>query len=119
VQRRPLNRKPKTTVTLVTDKIKIKCPKCGKEFKEQARKIRADFSMPCPHCQDVVKFEDGSPNERIRRALSAARKLRRQGSSLFPKEANMSKSDLLLLIIAAIALLSSIVPFQKSGKTRS
>jgi endogenous inhibitor of DNA gyrase (YacG/DUF329 family) len=81
VKRRLLNRKPKTAVTLVIDTIKIKCPNCDKEFKEQARKIRADFSMPCPYCQDVVKFEDGSPNIHIRRALSAARKLRRQGSS--------------------------------------
>jgi hypothetical protein len=65
---------------LLADKIKIQCPHCGREFKEQAKKIRGGAHLPCPLCHEVIGFDDGSPDERIRKALSAARKLRRQAT---------------------------------------
>jgi hypothetical protein len=68
---------------LPPDKIKITCSKCGKEFSEKYRKIRGGFSMPCPSCKQIITFDDASQDENIRRALSAARKLRRSGPSAF------------------------------------
>ena len=63
---------------LPADKIRIECPKCGKSFREHFRKIRGGFSMPCPGCKQTITFDDASQDDAIRKALSAARKLRRQ-----------------------------------------
>jgi endogenous inhibitor of DNA gyrase (YacG/DUF329 family) len=63
---------------MASDKIKVECPACGQEIKEPAKKIRAGLSLACPRCKNALKFEEGSPHDSIRRALSAARKLRRQ-----------------------------------------
>ena len=62
----------------MSDKINIECPACGHAIKEQANKIRGGVSLACPRCRQAVKFDEGSPHDSIRRALSAARKLRRQ-----------------------------------------
>jgi transposase-like protein len=68
---------------MASDKIKIACPACGNEITEQAKKIRGGLSLACPHCKQSIKFEDGSPHESIRKALSVARKLRRQATPAF------------------------------------
>jgi endogenous inhibitor of DNA gyrase (YacG/DUF329 family) len=64
---------------LPTDKIRIECPKCGKPFREHFRKIRGGFRMPCPSCKKMLVFDDASQDDAVRKALSAARKLRQQG----------------------------------------
>jgi hypothetical protein len=37
--------------------------------------------MPCPGCKKTIAFDDASQDDAIRKALSAARKLRRQPPS--------------------------------------
>jgi endogenous inhibitor of DNA gyrase (YacG/DUF329 family) len=66
---------------LPTDKIRIECPKCGKPFREHFRKIRGGFTMLCPACKKPIAFDDASQDDAIRKALSAARKLRQQPPS--------------------------------------
>jgi Zn finger protein HypA/HybF involved in hydrogenase expression len=69
---------------LPASKIKIQCPHCNKEFKEQAKKIRGGARIPCPLCKRQIAFVDSSSDESIRRALSAARQIRRESSVLQP-----------------------------------
>lgn len=63
-----------------TDKIKVICPQCKKEFKERAQKIRGDAKLPCPNCGEEVVFDNASSDPAIKKALSLARKLRRQAT---------------------------------------
>jgi endogenous inhibitor of DNA gyrase (YacG/DUF329 family) len=62
--------------------IRVQCPKCGGTMKAKARNIRGRFSMPCTHCSTAITFESESTDSSIRRALSQARRLRRQALAL-------------------------------------
>jgi predicted Zn finger-like uncharacterized protein len=69
---------------LPSSKLKIQCPHCKNEFLQQAKLIRAGVTVTCANCKELVRFDDASPVESIRKALSTARKLRRQaGASSF------------------------------------
>ena len=49
-------------------------------FKSSATRIRAGTTVPCPKCQELIVFDDGSKHEVVRKALSAARKVRQQAT---------------------------------------
>jgi endogenous inhibitor of DNA gyrase (YacG/DUF329 family) len=63
---------------IMSELIRVQCPKCGGTMKEKAKKIRGGYSMPCAHCSAAIVFENESNNSAIRQALSQARRLRRQ-----------------------------------------
>ena len=59
------------------DKIKVQCSQCGKETKERAQKIRGGHKMTCPFCKKIMSFESTSTDANVRKALGAARQIRR------------------------------------------
>jgi len=61
---------------MIDEKIKIKCPKCSRVFRERAQRIRAGFQMQCPHCSKLLTFDGSSDDNNIRRALKTAKELR-------------------------------------------
>jgi len=67
---------------IVSELIRVQCPKCGGTMKEKAKKIRGGYALPCTHCSTAIVFESESNNSAIRQALSQARRLRRQAMAL-------------------------------------
>jgi predicted nucleic acid-binding Zn-ribbon protein len=63
-------------MAMVDDKIKIKCSKCSKMFRERVQRIRDGFQMQCPHCLKLLTFDSSSDDNNVRRALKSARELR-------------------------------------------
>jgi uncharacterized C2H2 Zn-finger protein len=61
---------------MIDEKLKIKCPKCSKVFRERAQRIRDGFQMQCPHCSKLLTFDGSSDDNNIRRALKTAKELR-------------------------------------------
>lgn len=61
---------------MIDDKVKIRCGKCTKMFRERAARIRNGFQTNCQHCNRLITFELGSEDPNIRRALSSARDIR-------------------------------------------
>jgi uncharacterized C2H2 Zn-finger protein len=61
---------------MIDEKLKIKCPKCSKLFRERAQRIRDGFQMQCPHCSKLLTFDGSSDDNNIRRALKTAKELR-------------------------------------------
>jgi DNA-directed RNA polymerase subunit RPC12/RpoP len=61
---------------MIDEKIKIKCSKCSKMFRERVQKIREGFQMQCPHCLKLLTFDGSSDDNNIRRALKNAKELR-------------------------------------------
>jgi hypothetical protein len=57
---------------LPRSKLKIQCPHCKNEFLQQAKLIRGGVTVACANCKELVRFDDASPVESIRKALSAA-----------------------------------------------
>jgi DNA-directed RNA polymerase subunit RPC12/RpoP len=62
----------------IAAKITVPCSKCGKEFKERAKKIRGEATLNCLHCGETIAFDGNSPDGGIRKALNLARKMRSQ-----------------------------------------
>jgi hypothetical protein len=65
----------------IDGKIALFCPHCGILIKEKAQKIRADAVLHCSACRRDISFSPSSPNESVRKALSAARKSRREANN--------------------------------------
>ena len=63
------------------EKIKVQCSQCGKETKERAQKIRSGHKMTCPFCKKIIAFESASTDPNVRKALGAARQIRRLAPS--------------------------------------
>ena len=61
---------------MIDDKVKIRCGKCTKVFRERAQKVRDGFQVNCQHCNRLITFELGSEDPNIRRALSSAKEIR-------------------------------------------
>jgi predicted nucleic acid-binding Zn-ribbon protein len=59
------------------DSIQIRCPRCNSSFRDRARRIRSGYTRECPSCNVLIFFESEAPDERIKRALKAAHKMRR------------------------------------------
>jgi hypothetical protein len=67
---------------MLSTKVKVECPKCRKEFRAAAKDIRAGSTLTCEFCKTPVRITEAPEHEGIRKALSAARKIRRQAASL-------------------------------------
>jgi len=67
---------------MLSTKVKIECPKCRKEFKAAVRDIRAGSTLTCEFCKTPVRITEAPEHDSIRKALTTARKIRRQVSSL-------------------------------------
>lgn len=61
---------------MIDDKVRIKCSKCTRVFRERAPKVRNGFQTNCQHCNRLITFELGSEDPNIRRALSSAKEIR-------------------------------------------
>ncbi len=61
---------------MIDDKVRIKCSKCTRVFRERAQKVRNGFQTNCQHCNRLITFELGSEDPNIRRALSSAKDIR-------------------------------------------
>jgi hypothetical protein len=66
---------------MLSTKVKVDCPKCHKTFKASANAIRAGLTLTCEFCKTPVRITETPEDEGIRRALSAARKIRRQAQA--------------------------------------
>jgi len=62
---------------MIDHKIKMKCSKCSKMFRERASRIRNGYQMQCPHCSKLLTFDISSEDNNIRRALKSATELRK------------------------------------------
>jgi DNA-directed RNA polymerase subunit RPC12/RpoP len=60
----------------MTDRIKIICSKCRKNFNERAQRLKSGYQTQCPHCMKLITFDSGSEDPNIRRPLKAARDVR-------------------------------------------
>jgi hypothetical protein len=60
----------------MTDRIKIICSKCRKNFHERAQRLKPGYQTQCPHCMKLITFETDSEDPDIRRPLKAARDFR-------------------------------------------
>jgi DNA-directed RNA polymerase subunit RPC12/RpoP len=61
---------------MIDEKVKIKCSKCSRMFRERVGRIRDGFQMQCPHCLKLLTFDGSSDDNNIRRALKSAKELR-------------------------------------------
>jgi predicted nucleic acid-binding Zn-ribbon protein len=59
------------------DSVQIRCPRCNSSFRDRARRIRSGYTRECPSCNVLIFFESESHDERIKRALKAAHRMRR------------------------------------------
>jgi DNA-directed RNA polymerase subunit RPC12/RpoP len=60
----------------MTDRIKIVCSNCRKNFHERAQRLKPGDQTQCPHCMRLITFDSGSEDPNIRRPLKAARDFR-------------------------------------------
>ena len=61
---------------MIDDKVRIRCPKCTKMFKERAQRVRDGFQVNCEHCTRLLTLNRDSEDPFIRRALKNAREVR-------------------------------------------
>ena len=61
---------------MIDDKVRIRCPKCTKMFKERAQRVRDGFQVNCEHCSRLLTLNRDSEDPFIRRALRSAKEIR-------------------------------------------
>jgi len=61
---------------VIDDKVRIRCPKCSKIFRERAQRVRDGYQVNCEHCSRMLTLNRDSEDPFIRRALRAAREVR-------------------------------------------
>jgi len=59
------------------DSVQVCCTRCKNVFRDRARRVQSGYSRQCPCCEVVLFFEETSPDKNIKRALSAARGVRK------------------------------------------
>ena len=59
------------------DSVQIRCSRCRSVFRDRARRLQNDYSRQCPYCEVVLFFEETSPDRNIKRAMIAARGVRK------------------------------------------
>ena len=60
------------------DSVQVKCTRCKSAFRERARRLQNDYSRQCPNCEVVLFFNEDSPDANIKRAMTAARRVRKE-----------------------------------------
>jgi hypothetical protein len=61
---------------VIDDKVRIRCPKCTKVFRERAQRVRDGFQVNCEHCTRLLTLNRDSEDPFIRRALKSAKDIR-------------------------------------------
>ena len=61
---------------MIDDKVRIRCPKCTKTFRERAQRVRDGFQVNCEHCSRLLTLNRDSEDPFIRRALRSAKDIR-------------------------------------------
>lgn len=58
------------------DRIKVSCTRCRNSFRERVHNLRSGYQVQCPHCSRMITFDENSDDLGVRRALTAARRIR-------------------------------------------
>ena len=61
---------------MIDDKVRIRCPKCTKIFRDRAQRVRDGYQVNCEHCSRLLTLNRDSEDPFIRRALKSAREIR-------------------------------------------
>ena len=61
---------------VIEDKVRIRCPKCTRIFRERAQRVRDGFQVNCEHCSRLLTLNRDSEDPFIRRALRSAKEIR-------------------------------------------
>ena len=61
---------------MTDDKVRIRCPKCTKVFRDKAYKVRDGYQVNCENCSRLLTLNRDSEDPFIRRALKEARDIR-------------------------------------------
>jgi hypothetical protein len=63
-------------LSVIDDKVRIRCPGCTKMFRERASRVRDGFQVNCQNCSKLLTLNRDSEDPFIRRALKSAREVR-------------------------------------------
>jgi transposase-like protein len=58
------------------DKVKIRCPKCTRVFRERANAVRDGSQINCQHCNRLITLNRDTEDPFIRRSLKSAKEVR-------------------------------------------
>jgi hypothetical protein len=58
------------------DKIKVLCTRCRNAFRARAGSLVPGYQCQCPNCNRMITFDSSSDDIGVRRALTAARRLK-------------------------------------------
>jgi hypothetical protein len=61
---------------VIDDKVRIRCPKCTKIFRDRAQRVRDGYQVNCEHCCRLLTLNRDSEDPFIRRALRTASEIR-------------------------------------------
>jgi uncharacterized C2H2 Zn-finger protein len=61
---------------MIDDKVKIRCPRCSRVFRERANNVRDGVQLNCQHCNRLLTLNRDTEDPFIRRALKTAREVR-------------------------------------------
>ena len=61
---------------MIDDKVKIRCPKCTRVFRERANNVRDGSQLNCQHCNRLLTLNRDTEDPFLRRALKTAREVR-------------------------------------------
>ena len=60
------------------DSVQVRCTRCKSVFRERARRLQGGYSRQCPTCEVILFFEDYSHDTNIKRAMTTARRIRKE-----------------------------------------
>jgi hypothetical protein len=61
---------------MIDDKVRIRCPRCTRVFRDKAYKVRDGYQVNCVNCTGLLTLNRDSEDPFIRRALKEAREIR-------------------------------------------
>jgi hypothetical protein len=61
---------------MIDDKVRIRCPRCTRVFRDKAYKVRDGYQVNCENCSRLLTLSRDSEDPFIRRALKEAREIR-------------------------------------------
>jgi uncharacterized C2H2 Zn-finger protein len=61
---------------MIDDKVRIRCPRCTRVFRDKAYKVRDGYQVNCVNCTGLLTLNRDSEDPFIRRALKEARDIR-------------------------------------------
>lgn len=61
---------------VIDDRVRIRCPKCTRMFRDRAQRVRDGYQVNCEHCSGLLTLNRDSEDPFIRRALRTAKEIR-------------------------------------------